>query len=914
MLAPHPVRLRSSSNPPRPSAIPPDNAHREMAKEHRDHDQTTPKRKSPRMTSGLLTRAPSTGATRSKFNFRIRRPSSSGGPAVLPKTRSEVFHPPISVPPRPPRNPSRPRPLSSSGIPSTEKLELIASRSTSPVHYVEIPLEHSTSLQSPLTVRKNCVVSRNVSYSCLRLTQSATEVALQRRRSKRQGKTALSAEPAESAPQFSTADRTILEELKQKMKARDSQFKVRSGKKHHPYSPTEVPYPTHYERDVLDNDIWETAWTQRICGSVTWHVFEKPPTRVLDIGCGVGTWILDCARIWKHAQFVGVDIVPLQPDLAQAGTPQLAARIDWVQANFLEGLPFQDEEFDYVHIKRIARGVPEDKWDSLFEEILRVMKPGGALEIIEEDLYFPGRSRYQPDSAITRAYSPTPAHHSTERPRAPTPSSQPRPQSIAPGETPFSRRPPLGKRSNTDPLPPLLSRLPTDPTDEDTPFMEKLVESLAPDSPVEHKPKLPPAPVNPRDHALLEFIYNEMHAVRFVNIQPLSLLVNSLSLYFKDVRTHPPLIASFPPRLPKANTTDFVDFSSSNSSNSSSDDLGITLAPPSARDPTSGHLASSVSLEQLIVRSNPFVTLDESRFSAISPAQVPSSPKFRSPRSQDAPPSDFASTINNAPSHLASEQSQHQALRRTRSKSDIKLYQLPNKQLEFDVSSLNVHLSLRVHEVMACAEAMWDLVIEYRRVYGDKLPKHTSGYSPRMFSRVPSKAPEPIHTALLHMERWDFNVLLEWFQFDMRDHIGLGSAVQKYMGWMMPTSIPPRDDARHEFDKACREWASYIKDPAAYFRAMAYPSRANGSAVPLLPQVINSHSNGADGMDSAPLSPLTPSSPSAFSPLADRWPPNDSGESNRTRSSDGDDVSFPDETDPSERLSRTFRVLVAWKP
>lgn len=27
----------------------------------------------------------------------------------------------------------------------------------------------------------------------------------------------------------------------------------------------------------------------------------------------------------------------------------------------LDGLPFQDEEFDFVHVKRISRGVPEDK-------------------------------------------------------------------------------------------------------------------------------------------------------------------------------------------------------------------------------------------------------------------------------------------------------------------------------------------------------------------------------------------------------------------------------------------------------------------------------------------------------------------------------------------------------------------------
>jgi hypothetical protein len=43
----------------------------------------------------------------------------------------------------------------------------------------------------------------------------------------------------------------------------------------------------------------------------------------------------------------------------------------------------------------------------------------------------------------------------------------------------------------------------------------------------------PGAPLNPRDHSLLEFIYTEMHASRFINLSPLSLLANSLPLYFK---------------------------------------------------------------------------------------------------------------------------------------------------------------------------------------------------------------------------------------------------------------------------------------------------------------------------------------------------------------------------------------------
>jgi hypothetical protein len=65
-------------------------------------------------------------------------------------------------------------------------------------------------------------------------------------------------------PHFSTADRTILEELKRNIHARAAQFvqkgvgvhltdgTVSLGKRHHPYHRKEVPYPRSYDREVID--------------------------------------------------------------------------------------------------------------------------------------------------------------------------------------------------------------------------------------------------------------------------------------------------------------------------------------------------------------------------------------------------------------------------------------------------------------------------------------------------------------------------------------------------------------------------------------------------------------------------------------------------------------------------------------
>lgn len=54
---------------------------------------------------------------------------------------------------------------------------------------------------------------------------------------------------------------------------------------------------------------------------------------------------------------------------------------------------------------------------------------------------------------------------------------------------------------------------------------------------------------NPRDHSFLEFIYSEMHAVRFVNLEPLALLHNSLSTIFNGRQSFSlPWLSRYSPR------------------------------------------------------------------------------------------------------------------------------------------------------------------------------------------------------------------------------------------------------------------------------------------------------------------------------------------------------------------------------
>ena len=119
------------------------------------------------------------------------------------------------------------------------------------------------------------------------------------------------------------------------------------------------------------------------------------PSRVLDIGTGVGNWVLDAARRWKEAEFVGLDLVPVQTPLKHLDD-DMRSRISWVVANALQGLPFPDNSFDFVHIRMINTGVPEDKWAFILAEAIRVLSPNGRLEVFEGDWSFFGMPKQIP--------------------------------------------------------------------------------------------------------------------------------------------------------------------------------------------------------------------------------------------------------------------------------------------------------------------------------------------------------------------------------------------------------------------------------------------------------------------------------------------------------------------------------------
>ena len=49
----------------------------------------------------------------------------------------------------------------------------------------------------------------------------------------------------------------------------------------------------------------------------------------------------------------------------------------------LKRLPFPDNYFDYIHQRLIVFGVQTHSWPSLLRELMRILKPGGWIELNE---------------------------------------------------------------------------------------------------------------------------------------------------------------------------------------------------------------------------------------------------------------------------------------------------------------------------------------------------------------------------------------------------------------------------------------------------------------------------------------------------------------------------------------------------
>ncbi|KAI9244944.1 S-adenosyl-L-methionine-dependent methyltransferase [Phascolomyces articulosus] len=111
-----------------------------------------------------------------------------------------------------------------------------------------------------------------------------------------------------------------------------------------------------------------------------WAPIEKPTT-IVDIGTANGIWALEMAAEHFNAQVIGIDIKP--PMSHQVGPKNLS----YVEADINDRLPLEDASVDFIFQRSMGNVIRKDKWSHVLQEMLRVLKPGGYIELVEADLW-----------------------------------------------------------------------------------------------------------------------------------------------------------------------------------------------------------------------------------------------------------------------------------------------------------------------------------------------------------------------------------------------------------------------------------------------------------------------------------------------------------------------------------------------
>lgn len=139
-----------------------------------------------------------------------------------------------------------------------------------------------------------------------------------------------------------------------------------------------------------ENISWQTA-QERLRSGFQGVITEYVPRTVrdiLDIGCSVGISTLTIHRYYqdkqgKNVRTIGLDLSPYM--LAVAKILDVNEEIsDWIHGKG-EKTDFADNSFDLVTLQFIIHELPRQATKEIFQEALRILRPGGCLAVLDNN-------------------------------------------------------------------------------------------------------------------------------------------------------------------------------------------------------------------------------------------------------------------------------------------------------------------------------------------------------------------------------------------------------------------------------------------------------------------------------------------------------------------------------------------------
>ena len=108
----------------------------------------------------------------------------------------------------------------------------------------------------------------------------------------------------------------------------------------------------------------------------------KPSHRILDIGCGTGTLVVQLKRENASAQVFGIDPDPKALRRAKTKISRAGVSVK-LDEGFADELPYEKSFFDRVFSSFMFHHLEDEDRERMLSEVLRVLKPGGSFHLLD---------------------------------------------------------------------------------------------------------------------------------------------------------------------------------------------------------------------------------------------------------------------------------------------------------------------------------------------------------------------------------------------------------------------------------------------------------------------------------------------------------------------------------------------------
>lgn len=137
-----------------------------------------------------------------------------------------------------------------------------------------------------------------------------------------------------------------------------------------------------YDRSLLNRFMFRPSYLTFLEELYRCRRDVPEPFRLLDVGCGTGTFAGMLAATSLRAEVVGLDYSPAMCQVASAKAREVGLR---ERARFVTGdsehLPFADASFDFVTCGNSFHHYPHQ--ENVVAEVRRVLRPGGRFMLID---------------------------------------------------------------------------------------------------------------------------------------------------------------------------------------------------------------------------------------------------------------------------------------------------------------------------------------------------------------------------------------------------------------------------------------------------------------------------------------------------------------------------------------------------